>query len=71
MVCMFVEVLLGAILGFALVAKLIPGESSAEKKGVAMAQKLIPLQVPIGIVGLVAGIIVLFRIGLPGIGGFM
>jgi hypothetical protein len=70
--CVFVEILLGAILGFSLVAKLIPGESPAEKKGGEIVQKLVPLQVPIGIVGLVAGLIVLFRIGLPSfIGGMM
>jgi hypothetical protein len=61
--CVIVEVLLGMLLGFALVAKLIPGESGAEKKGGEIALKLVPLQVPIGIVAIVAGLIVLLKIG--------
>jgi hypothetical protein len=54
------EILLGFLLGFGLIAKWIPGESGAEKKGLAIQKKLLGLSLPIGVIGLVSGLITLY-----------
>ncbi len=54
------EILLGFILGFGLIASWIPGEGGAEKKGVELQKKLLTFSLPIGVVGLVSAIIVLY-----------
>lgn len=56
------EVLIGFILGFGLIASWIPGEGTAEKKGLAIQKKLLTVSLPIGIVGIISAILVLIKI---------
>lgn len=53
-------ILLGFILGFGLIASWIPGEGGAEKKGLELQKKLLTFSLPIGVIGLVCSIIVLY-----------
>jgi hypothetical protein len=53
-------VVLGFLLGFGLIANWIPGESEAEKKGIAIQKKLLGYSLPIGVIGLISGIITLY-----------
>lgn len=55
------EILLGFILGFGLIASWIPGEGTAEKKGVAVQKKLLAFSLPIGIVGIVSALLFLVK----------
>lgn len=54
------EVLLGFLLGFGLIAKWIPGEGAAEKKGIEIQKQLLSVSLPIGVVGLISGFITLY-----------
>lgn len=50
-------IIIGFILGFGLIANWIPGESGAEKKGLAIQKKLLTFSLPIGLVGLIFSIL--------------
>jgi hypothetical protein len=50
----------GFCLGFGLIATWIPGEGAAEKKGLEIQRKLLTYSMPIGIIGLIAGILGLY-----------
>jgi hypothetical protein len=54
------EIILGFLLGFGLIAKWIPGESGAETKGLEIQKKLLGYSLPIGVIGLVSGLITLY-----------
>lgn len=54
------EILLGFCLGFGLIAAWIPGESGAERKGLAIQRKLLASSLPIGAVGLLSGLVMLY-----------
>ena len=51
--------LLGALFGMPQIAKWIPGESSAEQKAVELSKKVVPYQVMLGIILMVASLIML------------
>ena len=53
-------IVLGFILGFGLIAGWIPGESGAEKKGLEIQKKLLAFSLPIGVIGLIAGVMMLY-----------
>lgn len=53
------SILLGFMFGMPQIAKWIPGESGAEQKGRALATRLTPYQVTIGLIGLGAAVIAL------------
>jgi hypothetical protein len=55
----FSALLLGFFFGMPLIAKWIPGDSPAEEKAEAMAKKVAPFQVTIGIVGFISAILFL------------
>ena len=61
----FSEVVVGFLLGFGLIAKWIPGEGSAEQKGLAIQKKLVAVEAPLGIIAMVTAVFwLLFRIGV-------
>jgi hypothetical protein len=53
------ELLLGFLLGMPQIAKWIPGDSPAEQKAVDMQKKIVPFEVPIGLIGIAAGLLML------------
>lgn len=55
-----VAVFLGFMLGFTLVAKWMPGQGRSEEKLLALQKKLIKITTPLGLLGIVAGILHLF-----------
>lgn len=59
------SILLGFMFGMPQIAKWLPGDSGAEQKGIELSKKLVPYQVIIGLVGLVAALLmVLYRFGI-------
>lgn len=58
--CVISEVIIGFCLGFGVIAKWLPGESGAEKKGLEIQRQLLGFSMPIGVVGLLSGVIVLY-----------
>lgn len=60
-----VSILLGFLFGMPQIAKWMPGEGQTEQKGMELAKKLAPFQGILGIVGIVAGLLMLlYRIGI-------
>jgi hypothetical protein len=57
------SILLGFMFGMPQIAKWMPGDGGAEHKGMELAKKLAPFQVILGVVGIVAALLVLLRIG--------
>jgi hypothetical protein len=57
---LFSAIILGFCLGFGVIANWIPGEGAAEKKGIVIQKTLLTFSLPIGIIGLVGGIITLY-----------
>ena len=53
-------VFLGFMLGFTLVAKWMPGQGRSEEKLLALQKKLIKITTPLGLLGILAGILHLF-----------
>jgi hypothetical protein len=51
------ELLLGFLLGMPQIAKWIPGDSPAEQKAVDTQKKLVKFEVPIGVIGIAAGVL--------------
>jgi hypothetical protein len=51
------EVLLGFLFGMPLIAKWIPGDGPAEKRGVAMQQRLAGFSTLIGVIGIVTSVL--------------
>jgi hypothetical protein len=49
--------LVGFLMGMPLIASWIPGETGAEKKSVALSQKLVKFEVPLGILSLGTGVL--------------
>jgi hypothetical protein len=63
------SILLGFMFGMPQIAKWMPGNNNAEQKGMALSAKLAPYQVIIGMIGIVAGfLMVLYRFGILGMG---
>jgi uncharacterized membrane protein YkgB len=59
------SILLGFLFGMPQIAKWMPGQGGAEQKGMALSQKLAPFQGILGIIGIVAGLLmVLYRFGI-------
>lgn len=59
------ELLLGFLLGMPQVAKWIPGDSAPEQKAVALSGKLVPVEVPIGFLGIAAGaLMMMWQLGI-------
>jgi hypothetical protein len=57
------SLLLGLLFGMPQIAKWLPGEGPAERKGMELSRKLAPYQTLIGIVGLVAALLmILYRL---------
>ena len=56
------EVIIGFCLGFGVIAKWIPGDGGAEKKGLEIQRKLLGFSMPIGVVGLVSGVLMLYYV---------
>ena len=56
----FCEIAVGFLLGFGLIAKWIPGESGAEKKGLEIQAKLTNIAAPIGFISIIAGILMAY-----------
>jgi hypothetical protein len=54
-----VSVVLGALFGMPQIAKMIPGDSSAEQKALDLAQKVAPFQVLLGLIGIAASLLFL------------
>jgi hypothetical protein len=54
------EIILGFCLGFGVIAGWIPGESGAERRGIAIQRRLLASSLPIGVVGLFSGLIMLY-----------
>lgn len=59
------SILLGFMFGMPQIAKWMPGENKAEQKGMELSKKLAPFQVMIGLIGIVASLMVLLKIGYP------
>ena len=55
----FSGILLGFLFGMPQIAKWIPGESNAEAKAVELSKKIAPIQMIVGVVALVAGLLFL------------
>ena len=55
----FSGILLGFLFGMPQIAKWIPGESSAEQKALDLSRKIAPIQMIVGIVALVSGVLFL------------
>jgi hypothetical protein len=63
------SILLGFMFGMPQIAKWMPGTGNAEQKGMELSQKLAPFQTIFGLVGIVAGLLmVLYRFGILGMG---
>jgi hypothetical protein len=58
-----ISILLGFMFGMPQIAKWLPGQAGAEQKGLELSRKLAPFQVILGLVGIVASLIVLLKIG--------
>jgi hypothetical protein len=59
------SILLGFLFGMPQIAKWMPGQGGAEQKGMALSAKLAPFQGLLGIIGIVAGLLmVLYRFGI-------
>lgn len=59
------ELLLGFLLGMPQVAKWIPGDSAPEQKAVQLSGKLVPVEVPIGFLGIAAGaLMMMWQLGI-------
>ena len=58
----FIAVAVGFMLGFALVARWIPGQGESEEKLLALRKKLIKITTPLGFLAVLAGILQLFRL---------
>jgi hypothetical protein len=56
------EIVIGFCLGFGLIASWLPGQGGAEKKGLEIQRKLLGFSMPIGVVGLVSGLVVLYYV---------
>ena len=57
------SILLGFMFGMPQIAKWMPGEGPTEQKGMELAKKLAPFQGVLGIIGIVAGLLmVLYRL---------
>src|SRR5512139_1195939 len=52
------SILLGFMFGMPQIAKWMPGDGGAEQKGLELSRKLAPYQVILGIVGIVAGLLI-------------
>ncbi len=52
---------IGFLLGFGLIAKWMPGEGGAEKKGAELQQKLMKIQAPLGLVAIGLSILMLVQ----------
>lgn len=59
LITIFSLLVVGFLLGFALIAKWIPGEGAAEQKGAALQQKLAVYSAPLGFVSIIAGVLML------------
>lgn len=55
----FSGILLGALFGMPQIAKWIPGESNAETKAVELSKKVAPIQMLVGVIALVSGLLLL------------
>ena len=55
----FSGILLGFLFGMPQIAKWIPGDSSAEQKALDLSRKIAPIQMIVGIVALVSGVLFL------------
>ena len=55
----FAGILLGFLFGMPQIAKWIPGESSAEQKAVELSKKIAPIQMIVGIIALISGLLFL------------
>ncbi len=63
------ELLLGFMLGMPQIAKWIPGDSNPEVKAAELSKKLIAFEIPIGFLGVLAGVLMLlFRLNIIGPG---
>lgn len=58
----FMAITVGFMLGFALVARWIPGQGSDEEKLLRLRKKLIVITTPLGFLAILAGILQLFRL---------
>ena len=59
------SILLGFLFGMPQIAKWMPGEGPTEQKGMELSKKLAPFQGILGIIGIVAGLLmVLYRFGI-------
>jgi hypothetical protein len=59
------SILLGFMFGMPQIAKWMPGHGAAEQKGMELSNKLAPYQVILGVVGIVAGLLMLmFRLDI-------
>jgi hypothetical protein len=57
------ELVVGFLLGFGLIAKLLPGDGSAGQKGLSLQHKLARWQVPLGLVALATALLlILYRL---------
>lgn len=54
------EIVIGFCLGFGIIARWIPGEGRAERRGLSIQRRLLDVSLPIGMVGLVAGFVMLY-----------
>lgn len=55
----FSGILLGFLFGMPQIAKWVPGESSAEQKALDLSRKIAPIQMIVGVVALVSGVLFL------------
>ena len=59
------SILLGFMFGMPQIAKWMPGDGGAEQKGMELSKKLAPFQVIIGLIGILAGfLMLLYRFGI-------
>ncbi len=58
----FIAVVTGFMLGFALVARWIPGQGQSEEKLLALRKKLIRRTTPLGLLAILAGVLHLFKL---------
>ena len=55
----FSGILLGFLFGMPQIAKWIPGESNAENKALELSKKIAPIQMIVGVIALVSGVLFL------------
>lgn len=53
------ELLLGFLLGMPQIAKWVPGDSAPEQKALEVQKKLVNFEIPIGFIGIAAGVLML------------